>query len=497
MRKRFTEFSRMIAEGGGAKADQMTRMFADALWSLAPEVRQQLLEEELLPEARNSGSLAATIRTLDLEEVMRMLLEGEGDFDERRLGFIRALKNLVQIAQVERESVAQAATQAMRDVGASPETIGDVISRGAPTKLTVRQARPRSGIDGAAALVLDLIDHAPFARALEETYDPEVLALRDEALVGVTESDVIATLVALAGLESREAQFANTMSSLEDALDALVARGDIEAAADAAISLVHAARNPGLTSEQVRRLEGAVRRFARPDDIRAITHTLRTYSPGQPEYEAAQRLLNTLGVLAVRPLLEQLADEPDRAERKALVDLISKDALKYVEELSSHVSDARWYFVRNVVAILGSTRSPAILPAMDRTMRHPEPRVRRETIRTLSMVQDRMAFEMLVVALSDDDAHNVQLAARYLGARGVRSAVPALESVARGEGRGNRENGPRVEAIEALGRMGATEALPTLQSLARKRSIIGARSAKELRTAAESAIAAIRTGEGT
>lgn len=242
-------------------------------------------------------------------------------------------------------------------------------------------------------------------------------------------------------------------------------------------------------------LEGAVDRFARAEDIRAITQTLHAFAPGEPEYEAAQRLLNALGGLAVRPLLEQLADEPDRAERRALIDLISKDASKYISELSSYVGDGRWYFVRNVVAILGSTRSPAILTALERTMRHSEPRVRRESIRALSMVQDRPATEMLVAALADEDAHNVQLAARYLGQRGVPEAVPALETVAKGDGRGNRENGPRVEAIEALGRMGATSAIPALESIARKRPIIGAARTKELRAAAESALAVIRARE--
>ena len=493
LRKRFVEFSRMISEQTGPPADKMTRMFADALWALDPEMRQQLLENELFPEARTSESMGGTLRRLDLEEIMRMLAEGGDDFDERKTGFIRALKNLVQISHVEREQVAQAATSALQGAGASRETIDEVISQGVPTKLTVRRARPRSGMDGAAALVLNLIDQAPLSGALEDTNDPDILALREEAEVGVTDGDIIAALVTLAGLESRETQFANTMSALEDSLDALVARGDIETAAEAALNLVHAAENPSLSPEQVRRLEGAVTRFARPDDIRAITHALRTYDPGQPEYEAAQRLLNTLGALAVRPLLEQLADEPDRAERKSLVDLISKDAVKNIPELTLHVTDSRWYFVRNVVAILGSTKSPTILGAMERTLRHAEPRVRRETIRALSMVQDdRMAIEMLVAALTDEDAHNVQLAARYLGLHGTRAAVPGLEAVAKGEGRGNRENGPRVEAIEALGRIGAPESLPTLQALARKRSIIGAARAKELRTAAESAIAALK-----
>jgi HEAT repeat protein len=303
-------------------------------------------------------------------------------------------------------------------------------------------------------------------------------------------------LVLLVGLDTRDAQFASTMSILEDQLDALVANGEIEVAADAALSLVDAAKNPELDPEQKRRLEDAVRRFARPDDIRAIVKALRQSKPGEPTHDAARRLLDAMGAIAYPPLLEQLADEPDRMERKALIDLLSQDAGKYINELGEQVSDPRWFFVRNVIGILASTKSSAILPYLERTLRQPDSRVRRETIRALSNVGDRRALEMLIQALSDEDAQNVQLAARYLGMRSLQTAIPALESVARGDGRGNRENGPRIEAIEALGRLGAIEALPTLTALANKRSILGRASVREIKTAAASAIKVIERKGG-
>jgi len=205
---------------------------------------------------------------------------------------------------------------------------------------------------------------------------------------------------------------------------------------------------------------------------------------------------SALGTQAINPLLEYLAEETNMAVRKSLVDLLSQMAIHYVADLGSHVTDPRWYFVRNVVSILGSTRSSAVLIYLERTLRYPDPRVRRETIRSLAGINDRIALEMLIAALSDDDAQNVQLAARYLGQLGVRAAVPTLEWVARGDGRGNRDMGPRVEAIEALGRLGATEAMPTLEALAGRRTIIGAAKTRELRAAAEGAIAVIKAGGG-
>ena len=66
--------------------------------------------------------------------------------------------------------------------------------------------------------------------------------------------------------------------------------------------------------------------------------------------------------------------------------------------------------------------------------------------RAAAGIRDARSDEMLVAALADDDAANVQLAARYLGMLRIAKAVPVLEQVARAEGRGNRENGPRIAA---------------------------------------------------
>ena len=170
-----------------------------------------------------------------------------------------------------------------------------------------------------------------------------------------------------------------------------------------------------------------------------MAHAVRIYRPGTEEYDAARRLLTSLGPLAVDPLLEQLAEEPDMSVRKSLVDVLSEMAPVYFNEIGSHVSDARWFVVRNVVAILGSTHSSAMLPYLERTLRHHEVRVRRETIRALSGIHDRVAHEMLVHALTDDDAQNVQLAARYLGA----AKVDCSDSRARASGARRRPREPR------------------------------------------------------
>lgn len=497
--ERFAELAAVVDEVGGDDRYALFQSLGEALEDLDPELRRSMLVDAILPEARTSESLAAIVRQMDIDSVCHMIVDGIDVDDASRDGLARAIRNLAMISMADRDDVMNAAGAAMVGAGFSGEMTSSVLELASPSRLTVRE---RSTATGQAERPVDaifrLMDLAPTPHrpaGLEED-DPALLALYEDARRGLTDGDVIMALVSLVGMDLREHQFASTMAMLEDSLELLIERGEIDIAADAADALSAAAANEAATPEQRSRIERALGRFTKPADIRAVAHALRLYKPGTLEHDAARHLLDVLGPLAIEPLLEQLADEPDMAVRKSLVDLLSEMAPDYIPELGRHVGDPRWYVVRNVVSILGSTHSSAVLPYIERTLRYAEPRVRREAIRALSCISDRMAHEMLIAALTDEDAQNVQLAARYLGAAGVRGAVPALEQVARGDGRGNRDAGPRVEAIEALGRLGAVEAMPTLEALAGKRSIIGASKARELRAASESAIARIKASGG-
>jgi len=497
--ERFAEIAAVVDEVGGDDRHALLQSLGEALEELDPELRRAMLVDAVLPEARTNESLAAIVRGMDIDAVCRMIVEGVEINGASRDGLARAIRNLAMISMADREDVVNAAGAAMMGAGFSDEMTAGVLELAAPSRLTVRERTTATGqAEKPVDAIFRLMDLAPTPNrptGLEED-DPGLLALYEDARRGLTDGDVIMALVSLVSMDLRENQFASTMAMLEDSLELLIERGEIDIAADAADALSAAAASESATPEQRGRLERALGKFTKPTDIRAVAHALRLFKPGTPEHDAARHLLDVLGPLAIDPLLEQLADEPDMAVRKSLVDLLSELAPDYIDELGRHVTDPRWYVVRNVVSILGSTHSSAVLHYIERTLRYAEPRVRREAIRALSGITDRLANEMLIAALDDDDAQNVQLAARYLGATGVRGAIPALEQVARGEGRGNRDSGPRVEAIEALGKLGATEAMPTLEALAGKRSIIGATKAREMRAAAESAIARVKSSGG-
>lgn len=476
-----------LAERG--RRAMLYRSIALAIEGLPVELRRALITERLIPEARSDEALAAIVRQMDIDDVCRMLVEGMTADKVSVDGLARAIRNLALMSLAEREDVVNAAGAAMRTAGLAEETIGSVLEQVSPSVLHVKD-RESTDHEQPVDSILKLVDLAPGAVTHRFDDDSDYVALQEESRRGLTDGDVIGALVTLVAVDTQGVTFASIMALLEDGLDLVIERGDYDVAADAAEAIVQVLKEGGLEPDRRDRLSSALGRLAEPAQLATVVRAMRVYRLGTPEYEACQRLLTALGEGMIDPMLEVLADEPDMTVRKGMVDLLSGMASGYIEELAARVSDPRWYFVRNVVAILGSTRKSAILPALGRTLRHPDARVRRETIRALTGVSDRLATEMLVAALDDADAQNVQLAARYLGSGSIRGAVPALEQVARGEGRGNRDLGPRTEAIEALGRIGAPESLPLLEALAGKRLILGRSSVRELKTAAEQALRA-------
>jgi hypothetical protein len=493
---RFMELVHLAAEQSDELQSELFKALADAVEKLPESERRELLSERLLPEARTDDSLAAVLRRLDIDEVCHLLVEGLDQDEIATDGLARAIRNLAMISLAERDEVINAAGAAMRQAGQSEEVVNEVLESAAPSFLTLsgesqpvpEQEEPES--------VLQLLNIAPTKVAKHFEDDATFVSLQEESRRGVSDGDVARTLVSIVSVDATGDSFPSIMTLAESSIELLIERGEYDVAADTARSLEEASQTPGLPEDRVLRIQGALTGLASVKNMRAVSKAMRMYEHGSAEHAACMRLLTTLGSEAIDPLLELVADEPDMASRKQLVDLVSQMAAAFIEELSARVTDERWYVVRNVVMILGKTHDPEILPALGRTLRHSDDRVRRETIRALSTVQDRLASEMLIAALSDSDSQNVQLAARYLGTTRAKGAVRALCDVANGNGAGNRETAARVEAIEALGRIGSPEALPVLEQLAERRGGIRRARTREISAAAESAIVVIRNSGG-
>jgi len=252
--------------------------------------------------------------------------------------------------------------------------------------------------------------------------------------------------------------------------------------------LFDAAMDEERPPEQRARVVAALKLLLEERTVRSIAHALGRYEQGSEEYDACVRLLKRLGAPAVPTLLEVLADEPDQAQRKILVDVLTDSADDYLDELSPYLGDNRWYLVRNIVAVIGSAHDPRAVALLQRTIRYPEPRVRRETLRAGVQVGGRAASGLLEAGLGDDDGENVRLSMQLLAQVDPAACAAGAARVAAGEGAGDSSPETRLAAVEMLSRLETDEAKASLERLAAIRGFKVRGVNRDVRDAAKTAV---------
>jgi HEAT repeat protein len=202
-----------------------------------------------------------------------------------------------------------------------------------------------------------------------------------------------------------------------------------------------------------------------------LTVTLGTHPV---DYALVDRLASALGLRAVEPMLDVLAESESRQVRRALIDRL----VKLGEELAPFLpprlgKDQPWFVVRNVLYL--AAEIGGMPPAVDATpfRSHEDARVRRESLRVLFNDPGERT-RALCTALSDEDPRTKRLALSSAFAGGWPApAVPLLIALASDD---EQESELRIGAIRALASHGSPLALYALLRLSeiRRRSILDA-----------------------
>jgi hypothetical protein len=113
--------------------------------------------------------------------------------------------------------------------------------------------------------------------------------------------------------------------------------------------------------------------------------------------------LTMLSPTAINPLCDVLADCEVRRVRYLLCRAISVIAKNNPEYLRHSVEDKRWYFVRNVVMILGLMGNPKGIGLLKQAGSHAEARVRREVARSVGKIRSSQGLDVLQTLCHDDN----------------------------------------------------------------------------------------------
>jgi HEAT repeat protein len=244
----------------------------------------------------------------------------------------------------------------------------------------------------------------------------------------------------------------------------------------------------------------ALRKTASRASIVSAIADLRQYSRSSPEYRRSYAFVSSVERQATEVLLELLGEEEDRASRMFLLDLVKDFGKNQIALFGEYLSDERWYFVRNIVNILGESKTDQAIAFLRKAADHANVRIRQEVIKGLLSIGGKKAAGVLAKFLRDKDADILETAIRAFADMpgiGAEESAPLLAFL---EDRPlkKKEQNLTLEAIRVLGKIGGRDAAEFLQRYARIRWWRPRKPQLELYDAAELARKEIerRTGDG-
>ena len=201
------------------------------------------------------------------------------------------------------------------------------------------------------------------------------------------------------------------------------------------------------------------------------------------------RLIETIARLKGRAagrVADRLATEDDIGARKTLNNILVRMGKEIIPQLLERLSDERWYVVRNTVRILGEIgESHGVEDALRSPLVHKDPRVRKETVRALSMIRGPETINLMKSVLDDSDGSVVELALVSLGLLGDEGSVQALIDLVETRA----DSGVGREAVRALGRIGSRKAVTFLIKNLEKRGWFFGKRDDDLKVMCVSALA--------
>jgi len=125
--------------------------------------------------------------------------------------------------------------------------------------------------------------------------------------------------------------------------------------------------------------------------------------------------------------------------------------------LSSYLSHNHWYVVRNLVWVLGRL-GPGAEPAVAQALNYEHPQVRREAVRSLSLLGTSAATHELVLLLESGDRELRRMAAEQLPSVPSEIVLTHLRDLLKSRSFVQRDSYVIRQCIDLLGRVRGPEA---------------------------------------
>jgi HEAT repeat protein len=293
-------------------------------------------------------------------------------------------------------------------------------------------------------------------------------------------------LLGMLKAEKKDPQFQQLAREVIDSAEELKHQGAFETLLPALNDLlaVHAAESRPATQKE----------FIRYAIEQIVGGPMTPFLLGKIEERSAEnetlldRLCSTIGQTLAYPLIQSLCVAESLHARKTIAIALTRCGATAVPAILPMLKDERWYVVRNMVTILGEISSVETVSALQLTSNHPEPKVRKEVIKSLLKIGPRAADNTLIDLLEDPDKDVVRHAIHSLGAIRSKAAVAPLLDIVTASDTFLKELSLKKLAILSLGRIGERQATNVLLNILASRRWLAPVRGQEMRIAVANAL---------
>lgn len=212
---------------------------------------------------------------------------------------------------------------------------------------------------------------------------------------------VMNVLVAILTSEKAEDTVAKLLDLFDEILTALIAKGDWKQVNTTLKVLRTVADRPDLAESLRGQLTAVFTGLGKPEHITAVEKVLN--GSAQHPTEGLMAFLLQMKSSAVSSLCTLLGNLEHREHRSMVCEALVEVAKDAPEPLVNGLSDSRWYYVRNLVYVLGRLGDQRLAGRIASLAKHQDSQVRKEAVRAIGALRQTGHGGLLAAFLNDSE----------------------------------------------------------------------------------------------
>lgn len=307
--------------------------------------------------------------------------------------------------------------------------------------------------------------------------------------------NVLAMLFDLLELQTYGTVRAELIDILQNFIPYLLAVGDFPAVATVLRELrVVLQRAREFVPEHRQALEELPARLSQPEPLSQLLQSLDE-ALTHPSEDDLVELFRELRPEALETVLSWLPRLTTPAVRTLLGQAANRLAQAHPERLARALETDDDNVLLETIRLAGRLKLPPVVPALGDIVRHRGPEIRRAGVEALAAIGSPLAMKELELALDDKDRDVRITAARTLGSRGNRNALPKIEEAVLGKALRNADLTEKTAFFEAYGLLAGPPGVAHLQGMLETKGFLRRKEDPQLRACAAMALGKIGSAE--